>query len=84
MIARVRNPIDGWGGVPGSLTPSEAKRCTLPTLHDHVGQKARVCARPSWGVGGGDGGEYPHPCQVKSCHFRHLIAYVCQLPFNKA
>ncbi len=51
------------------------------TPRDLIGQKGRVSARPSWGVGG----KYPHPRKVKSCHvMTPIIAFVHQLPFNKS
>jgi hypothetical protein len=75
MVARVHDPIDGWGGGPEPLPPCEVEHCTRPspphtllptcyasakiltiqsniTLHNHIGQKARVRAQPSQGVEG--------------------------------
>jgi hypothetical protein len=79
MIARVRDPIDGWGEVQAPLhqvsqsvaryqhrAPTETKRHAY--VQDSVG-------------GWGDGGEYTHPRQVKSCHvMTPIIAYVGSCP----
>jgi hypothetical protein len=43
--------MDG-GEVQATLHQVKSRRCMLPTLHDHVGQKAHVGARPHRGVGG--------------------------------
>jgi hypothetical protein len=54
MIACVHDPISGWEGGPGPLSPSEVKalHAILPTPRDYIGQKVRIRAQPSRGVGG--------------------------------
>ncbi len=89
MIARVHNPIDGWGGGPGPHPPSEVKALHATITHVychaiqglytsvHVGRMACVRALPHWGWGGY--GRYPHPRQMQSCHVTSLQSPMCTL-----
>jgi hypothetical protein len=81
MIVRVRDPIDGWVGGPGPLTLSEVKALLATnTVQPRRPKGARAYVHDPVG-GWGDGGEYPHPCQVKSCHVTTpIIAYLRSCP----
>jgi hypothetical protein len=80
MVARVSDPIDGWGGGPGLLHQVKSTSCTPPTPRDHIGQKRRVYVHDPV-EGWEDGGEYPRPRQVKSCHITTpIIAYMHSCP----
>jgi hypothetical protein len=59
------------GEVQAPFHQEKSKRCMLLTLRDHVGQKVRVRARPSWRVGGMEANT---PTHAKWSHatLRHL------------
>ena len=42
MVARVRDPIDGWGGGQAPMHQVKSSSCTPPILRDHVDEKRHV------------------------------------------
>jgi hypothetical protein len=42
MVARVRDPIDGWGGGQAPIHQVKSASCMPPTPRDHVGYVARL------------------------------------------
>ena len=42
MVARVRDPIDGWGGGQAPMHQVKSASCTPPIPRDHVGEKRRA------------------------------------------
>ncbi len=83
MVARVRNPIDGWGGGQAPMHQVKSASCTPPIPRDHAGKKrgARTCTTKSGG--GGDGGKInPRPRQVKSCRVTTPNRLRARLPFK--
>ena len=63
MVARVRDPIDGWGGGQAPMHQVKSTSCTPPVPRDHVGKKRRayVHDQVSRGVGESDGFMKPPP-----------------------
>jgi hypothetical protein len=57
MVARVRDPIDGWGGGQAPIHQVKYTSCTPPTPHDHIGRKRRAYVNDQVG-GWGEGGIY--------------------------
>ncbi len=39
MVARMRDPIDGWGGGQAPMHQVRSTSCTPPLPRDHVGKK---------------------------------------------
>lgn len=42
MVARVRDPIDGWGGGQAPMHQVKSLSCTPPLPRDHAGKKRRA------------------------------------------
>jgi hypothetical protein len=52
MVARVRDPIDGWGGGQAPMHQVKSTSCTPPIPRDHVDEKRRAYVHDqSRGVG---------------------------------
>ncbi len=52
MVARVRDPIDGWGGGQAPMHQVKSMSCTPPIPCDHVDEKRRAYVHDqSRGVG---------------------------------
>jgi hypothetical protein len=58
MVARVRDPIDGWGGGQAPIHQVKSTSCMPPTPRDHVGRKRHACVHDQVGGWGGEGGIY--------------------------
>ncbi len=57
MVARVRDPIDGWGGGQAPMHQVKTASCTPPIPHDHVGKKRHAYVHDQVG-GWGEGVKY--------------------------
>jgi hypothetical protein len=80
MVARVRDPIDGWGGGQAPILQVKSTSCTPPTPRDHVGRKRRAYVTTKSGGGGKE--EYippPTPSEVMP-RYDASIAYVRGCP----
>jgi hypothetical protein len=52
MVARVRDPVDGWGGGQALMHQVRSASCTPPIPRDHAGKKRRAYVHDqSQGVG---------------------------------
>ncbi len=82
MVARVRDPINGWGGGQAPMHQMKSACCTPPTPRARRPKEVHVHARPSRGVGGRRI-IYPRPRQVKSCHVTTPLAPTCAAALQK-
>ncbi len=81
MVARVRDPIDGWGGGQAPMHQVKSASSTPPIPRNHVGKKRRAYMHDQVGGWGRRRKIYPCPRQVKSCHVTiPIIAYVRGCP----
>ncbi len=81
MVARVSDPIDGWGGGQAPMHQVKSTSCTPPIPRDHIGKKRRAYVHDQVGGWGGRRIIYPRPRQVKSCHVTTpIIAYMRGCP----
>jgi hypothetical protein len=84
MIARVRDPIDAWGGGQAPLHQVKSTSCTPHTLSNHVGQKgARTCTTNSGGGGKEENIPPPTPSEVMP-HYNTYNRLRARLPFKKS
>jgi hypothetical protein len=84
MVARVRDPIDGWGEA-GPHAPSEVSELhATNTSRPRRQKEARVRARPSRGVGGKEENiPTPTPSEVMPRYDTYNRPRA-QLPFEKS
>ncbi len=80
MVARVRDPIDGWGGGQAPMHQMKSACCTPPSPRTRRPKEARIRARPSQGVGGKkDNIPPPTPSEVMP-RYDPPVAYVRGCP----
>ncbi len=81
MVARMRDPIDGWGEGQAPMHQVKSTSCTPPVPRDHVGKKRRAYVHDQVrGWGRVMAKVNPRPRQVSHATLRPLIACVRGCP----
>jgi hypothetical protein len=82
MVARVRDPVNGWGGGQAPMHQMKSA-CSRHQHCEHVGQKRRTYVHDQVGGWGGRRKIYPRPRQVKSCHVTTPLSPTCAAALQK-